>query len=80
MKNGNSEHDLDSIVERLEYQHTLSEVLLDHVAFVEATVSVLMDQTLPDEDLRVVKRLRDQILPEISNKIVNKVKRYLEDS
>lgn len=80
MKNGNSQQDFDSIVERLAYQNTLLEVLLDHVAVVEATVSVLMVQTLPDKDLRVARKLRDQILSEISNKIVNKVKRYLEDS
>jgi len=80
MNNGNTNHDFDSISGRLDYQDIVLDVLLDHLAGLEATVLALMAQTLSNEDLRMAKRLRGRILSEISDKIVAEVKRNLEDS
>src|SRR5262245_41116530 len=56
MKNGNSEHDFDSIAELLRPQNAAFEVLPHHLAYVEATVSTLLVKTLPHKDKADVRK------------------------
>jgi ABC-type proline/glycine betaine transport system permease subunit len=81
VKNGNSEHDFDSIAETQRRQNAVLEILVQHLAYVEATVSVLAVQAVPDEAaLHEVKKLKDDVLSKISGKIKAELERLLEDS
>jgi hypothetical protein len=80
MKNDNSEHDFDSIAELLRRQNAFLEVLVHHLAGVEAAALVLVLQTLPEEALHTVKEVKDHILSEIHEKIIAEAERDFEDS
>lgn len=80
MKNGNSEHDFDSIAETLRRQNAVLEVLIHHLASAEATGFVLALETLPDEALHTVKEVKDHILSEIHERIIAEAERDFEDS
>ncbi len=85
MNNGYKEHDLDSIAKLLRQHHVVFEVLLQHVASIEATVLTLLVKTLPDKDKADVhktndlKKLIDRTLSEITNKIEADLERKLEE-
>jgi hypothetical protein len=78
MKNG-SKHDFDSIAELLRRQDVLLEVLVDHLASVEATALLLL-QMLPEESLNDVKEVKDYFLSKINDKMKAELERNLEDS
>jgi len=80
MKNGNSEHDFDSIADLLRRQNVFLEVLVHHLAGVEAAVLVLVQQTLPEEALHAVREVEDHILSDIHEKIIAEAERDFEDS
>lgn len=80
MKNGNNEHDFDSIAELLRRQGVFLEVLVHRLAIVEATALVLAEQTLPDEALQAVKELEDEILSKIHKRIIAEAEGDFEDS
>ena len=77
MNNGNSGHDFDSIIELLRKQHAVLDVLLRHLARVEAMVFAVSSHTLTDDDLRIVKRLKDHTYEKIWDDIIAEVKREL---
>jgi len=79
MKNDNSEHDFDSIAE-LRRQNAFLEVLVHHLAGVEAAALVLVHQTLPEESLDTVREVKDHILSEIHEKLITEAERDFEDS
>jgi hypothetical protein len=80
MKNDNGEHNFDSIAELLRRQNVFLEVLVHRLASVEATALVLALQTLPDEALKSVKEVEDEILSEIHKRIIAEAEHDLEDS
>jgi len=61
MNHDNSEHDFDSIAELLQRQTVVLEVLVHHLAGVEAAALVLVLQTLPEEALHTVREVKDHI-------------------
>ena len=80
MNNDNSEHDFDSIAELLRRQNAVLEILVRHMAYVEATVSALVIETVPDEAaLNEVKKLKHDILSNINDKMKAELERLLED-
>jgi hypothetical protein len=70
MKNDNNKHDFDSIADLVHRQGVFLEILIHHLAAVEATMLVLALDRLPDETLRTVKEVKDQILSEIHGRLV----------
>jgi hypothetical protein len=80
MKDSDSEHDFDSIAELLRRQGVFLEVLVHRLASVEATALVLALQTLPEEALRSVKEVEDEILSEIHKRIIAEADGDFEDS
>jgi len=80
MKNGNSEHDFDSIAELLRRQGAVLEILVHHLAYVEATLGALLVEMLPDEAaLHKAKKLKDQILSKINDKMKADLERALDE-
>ena len=82
MKNGSSEHNFDLIAELLRRQNAVFELLVHHLAYVEATVSTLLVKTLrykDKEEVHKMKKLRDHILPKINDKMEAELERNLED-
>ncbi len=79
MKNDNSDHDFDSITELLRRQGVLMEILVDHLANVEATAHLLL-QTLPWESLDDVQEMKDYFLSKMNDKMKGELERNLEDS
>ena len=81
MKNGNNEHDFDSIAELLLRQNAALEILVHHLAYVEAAVAALTVQTVPSKAaLRKLKKLKDNVLSKINDKMKADLERLLEDS
>ena len=78
--NENSEHDFDSIAELLRHQNVMLEILVHHLAGVEAAAFVLVLQTLPEEALDTVREVKDQILSGIHKRIIAEAERDFEDS
>lgn len=79
MKNNNIEHDFDSIAEVLRRQNCVLEILVHHLAYVEATLGVLAVKTFPDHAHGTVKELRAHILSEINEKLKAELERKLEE-
>jgi hypothetical protein len=79
MNNDNSEHDFDSIAELLQRQTVVLEVLVHHLAGVEAAALVLVLQTLPEEALNTVREVKDHILSEIHEKMIADTEHDFED-
>ena len=77
MKNGNSEHDFDSIAELLRQQNAVLEVLLRHLAHAEATLLALTSKTLSDENFRIAKVVKDHTYTKIHSEMIAEVKRNL---
>jgi hypothetical protein len=63
MKNG--EHDLAALMAELQWQRAALQVLLRHVAHVEAIVEVLTVKSLNHETLVAAKGLKDDMQPKI---------------
>jgi hypothetical protein len=81
MKNGNSEHDFESIAETLRRQNAALEVLMHHLAYVEAAVAALTFQMVPDEAARhKLKKLKDGVLSRINDTMGEHLERLIEDS
>jgi hypothetical protein len=80
MKNDNREHDFDSIADLLRRQNVFLEVLVHHLAGVEAAAYVLVLQTLPEEALGTVKEVKDHILSEIHKRILAEAEGDFDDS
>ena len=80
MNNNNSEHDFDSIAEILRRQSAVLELLVHHLAYVEAAIAVLVVRTFPEEARDTVKELKDYLLSEINDKMKAELERNLEDS
>jgi hypothetical protein len=80
MKNGKTEHDFDSIAEVLRHQNAKLQVLLRHLAHVEATLSVLTVKTIADENLTLAKALKDHTYEEIYGEMIAEVERNLDQS
>jgi hypothetical protein len=80
MKKDNNEHDLDSIADLVHRQGVFLEILIHRLASVEATVLVLALHSLPDETLRTIKEVEDEILSEIHKRLAAKVEDNLEES
>jgi hypothetical protein len=79
MKNGNNEHDFDSIADHLRHQDAVLEVLLHHLANVEATVTALTLKSLSDKNSYAVKRLKEYMQPKIYGKMIAGILRNLDD-
>jgi hypothetical protein len=75
----NSEHDLEFISELLCDQNAFLEVLVDHVAHVEAALSLLVLQTLPEKVLYKVKEFKDHILSDIHERLAAEAEGDAED-
>jgi hypothetical protein len=81
MKNGNSEQDFDSIAETLRRQNAVLEILVHHLAYVEAAVGALTFQMVPDEAaLDELKKLKDKVLSRINDTMGEHLERLIEDS
>ncbi len=63
MHNGNNKASLDSIADDLRWQNAAIEVLLRHVAHLEATVAGLTLQLLDGEKLLTAKAMKDHQQP-----------------
>jgi hypothetical protein len=59
MKNGNSEHDLDSVARLVRRHNAMLDVLLQHVACIEAKLAVITAKTLRDGSLGWAKQMKD---------------------
>jgi hypothetical protein len=79
MRNGNTEHDFDSIAELLRHQNAVLVVLLDYLAHVEAALCALTVQALPDENLRIAKGLKDHTQAQIYKEMMAEAKRNDEE-
>jgi hypothetical protein len=79
MKNGNSEHDFDSIARRLRRQDAMLKVLLRHLAHAEATLSVVMVKTLPGKGFCAAKTMRDFLQAKIYREMIAEIKRKHDD-
>lgn len=79
MRNGNTEHDFDSIAELLRHQNAMLLVLLGHLAHVEGALCALTVQALPDENLRIAKGLKDHTQVKIYKEMMAEVKRNNEE-
>jgi len=80
MKDRSSEHDFDSIADLLRRQNVFLEVLVHHLAGVEAAVLVLVLQTLPEESLDTVREVKDHILSGIHERITDEAEQDFEGS
>ena len=79
MKNGNSEHDFDSVTQLLRRQIATLDVLLRHLAFTEATVTALTLKALCDENLCAAKQMKDFMQPMIYDEMLAEINRTLVD-
>jgi len=79
MKKDNNKHDFDSIADLVHRQGVFLELLIHHLAAVQATVLVLALHRLPDETLRTVKAVEDEILSEIHGRLVAEVEHNLDE-
>lgn len=80
MKNGSNEHNFESITETLRRQNAALEILVHHLAYVEAAVGALTFQIVPDEAARRrLKKLKDRVLSRINNKMGEDLERLIED-
>ena len=59
MKDGNGQHDFDFIAQLLRHQNAILDVLLHHLAHVEATLFALTLKALPEENLCIAKNMKD---------------------
>jgi hypothetical protein len=80
MKNGNGEYDFDSIIKLLRRQNARLEVLLRHLAHAEAILFALTVKALPDEKLRVAKKMKDYLQSEIYSDMIDEVEEKCADS
>ena len=78
MKNGNNEHDFDSVAQLLRQQSAGLEVLLWHLAHAEATLFALTSKTLSDENFRIAKVVKDHTYREIYSEMIAEAKRNLD--
>jgi hypothetical protein len=60
-KDGNGQHDFDFIAQLLRHQNAMLDVLLHHLAHVEATLFALTLKALPEENLRIAKSMKDHL-------------------
>lgn len=79
MKQDNNEDNFDSMAELLRRQGVLMEILVDHLANVEATAHLLL-QTLPWESLDDVQEMKHYFLSRMNDKMKGELERNLEDS
>ena len=80
MKDGNGQHDFDSIAQLLRQQNAILDVLLDHLAHVEATLFALTVKALPEENLRIAKSMKDHLQPKIYSDMMAEVEQNLAES
>jgi len=80
MNNGNTRHDLDSIAQLLRAQNAVLEVVLHHLAHLEATLFALAVKALPNEKFIAAKRLKDHLQPTIHGDMMARAERDLRDS
>lgn len=81
MKNGSNEHNFESIAETLRRQNAALEILVHHLAYIEAAVAALTFQMVPDEAARhKLKKLKDAVLSQINDKMGEDLERLIEDS
>jgi hypothetical protein len=76
MKNGDTEHDLDSIADLLHQQTAILEVLVRHLADTKATLVALASKTLSNEDFRIVEKLRGDNWVKFYKEMIREVERY----
>ena len=79
MKKLDNKHDFDSIADLVHRQGVFLEILIHHLAAVEATVLVLALHTLPDGTLRTVKEVENEILSEIHRRLIAEVEHNLDE-
>lgn len=79
MKKDDNKHDFDSIADLVHRQGVFLEILIHRLAAVEATVLVLALHTLPDETLRTVKEIEDEILSRIHGRLVAEIEHNLDE-
>ena len=77
MKKDNNRDDFDSIAGLVHRQGVFLEILIHHLAAVKATLLVLALHQLPDETLRTVKDVEDEILSEIHGRLIAEVEHNL---
>jgi hypothetical protein len=77
MKNGETGHVSDPIAELLRRGEAKLDVLLRHVAHIEATLFVLTVKTISDENLPLAKALKDHTYEEVYGKMLAEVERKL---
>jgi hypothetical protein len=79
MKKDNDKHDCDSIADLVYRQGVFLEILVHHLATVEATVLVLALHSLPDETLGTVKEVENEILSKIHGRLLAEVEHNLDE-
>ena len=79
MKKLDSKHDFDSIADLVHRQGVFLEILVHHLATVEATVLVLALHRLPDETLGTVKEMENEILSKIHGRLLAEVEHNLDE-
>jgi hypothetical protein len=79
MKNNNNKYDFDSIADLVHRQGVFLEILIHHLATVEATVLVLALHRLPDQTLGTVKEVEDEILSKIHGRLVAEAEHNLDE-
>ena len=79
MRNGDSHHTLDTIVELLRRQNATLEVLMRHLAHAEATLAALTTQSLKgSKKLDIAKALKDQLKDEIYDQMIAEAEENLK--
>jgi hypothetical protein len=78
-ENGNSENGFDSIAEHLRRQDVALELLVHHVAYVEAILAALVFETLPEKSRRRFNKLRVKILSHINDDMIAELEHKLEN-
>jgi hypothetical protein len=80
MKDGNGQHDFESIAQLLHQQNAVLEVLSHHLAHVEATLFALAVKALSREDFCTAKRMKDYLQRTIYSDMMERVERNLTES
>ena len=80
MKNGNHQENFESVAKLLRYQNAILDVLLHHLAHVEATLFALTVKALPAEKLYIAKSMKDHLQPTIYSDMMAEVERNLAES
>jgi hypothetical protein len=80
MNNGNTQDDFDSIAQLLRAQNAVLEVLVHHLAHVEATLFALAIKALSNDKFIAAKHLKDHLQPTFYADMMAQAERNLAES